>query len=748
MRKFLLLSLLSVILTAIGFSASARTVTDEFTFNKKKVTATTAITTANYSEYMPEGWSILGNNDYSWDLLPAETEDGNQILKCKISTSWKLDRHMCIYAHKGTLTFNIKSTSQWSNPALNVWSVIENNGTKTIDKNSQIADETISDAADKYKSVNVTILKDGYYAFNTPTGQIISVTNTYESQAATYSVSGKICGEQSEPLEGALVSIGTHSATTDAEGKYTITEVESGTHTLSVSLDEYSTETKDIIVADADLEVGDIYLSFILTLIQGYLQSDYNGEWHRVLGGHIALYHGNTWIATNPVSYDDGSYQIILKGNVESEYTMKITSPFFQETEYEVTGVTRGAIVERNPAITAIKLEFKANVKDNKDNIISGASVVLTREGGETLTAAETSTQGEYIIQKLLAHEVCDYEYNYTVTAEGYPEATGTVIFRGKNQSIDVTLVKPEPTVISGKVTDENGVALSGAHVTLTMADQEAAFGTVDTDSEGLYSFSSFDITAPCSILVEATYYAPYTQQVDALENGALNNIDIQLTPITFTYTGIVKNEAGELLTNAAIKLDGEDLTANEEGLFVKVVKAMDVYDREVPVVISCYGYDTKEVTLPIFDDVVATYFLAESTNTAIIKVVDEQQNAIEDAVVTVTPEEGETITPANWGEGTYGLTLRLLADNGKNYTVSVSAPNYESNETTFTYNGEDVEVTVELAAIHNGINSILNDANGELTIFNIQGVRINANDIERLPAGLYIINGKKAIIR
>ena len=46
---------------------------------------------------------------------------------------------------------------------------------------------------------------------------------------------------------------------------------------------------------------------------------------------------------------------------------------------------------------------------------------------------------------------------------------------------------------------------------------------------------------------------------------------------------------------------------------------------------------------------------------------------------------------------------------------------------------------------VTSGIASINADNNGEKTVYNLQGIRVNG-DYNTLPAGLYIVNGKKVL--
>jgi hypothetical protein len=57
----------------------------------------------------------------------------------------------------------------------------------------------------------------------------------------------------------------------------------------------------------------------------------------------------------------------------------------------------------------------------------------------------------------------------------------------------------------------------------------------------------------------------------------------------------------------------------------------------------------------------------------------------------------------------------------------------------------EVLTLTFNVDGTLSGINRILNDAAGSKTIYNLQGVKVDA---KALTPGLYIINGKKVQLR
>ena len=86
--------------------------------------------------------------------------------------------------------------------------------------------------------------------------------------AGTYTVSGKVVGEDSQPIVGAVVTltngignqVGT-IATTTADGAYTVSDVPAGVYTVEVSKTGYQTSTASVTVTAGDETVPDITLT-------------------------------------------------------------------------------------------------------------------------------------------------------------------------------------------------------------------------------------------------------------------------------------------------------------------------------------------------------------------------------------------------------------------------------------------------------------------------------------------------------
>lgn len=161
--------------------------------------------------------------------------------------------------------------------------------------------------------------------------------------------------------------------------------------------------------------------------------------------------------------------------------------------------------------------------------------------------------------------------------------------------------------------------------------------------------------------------------------------------------------------------------------------------------------------TLPDFGAPASLSAEYDSTDNAVDIAATKHENAESTLILVSTepfdgkPEDGHSYTT---GES---LGNAVVAYSGTDADIAVSHP--------LTGNPEKVTVTAyscnprgwyssqkkqeTISTINVGIESVLADVDlRDAEIFNIAGVRLNVIDIKELPAGVYIINGKKVVIR
>ena len=720
MKTKLLLKIFSVLFAFTCLSASATT--DVWTFDKAEPTGSGWVNSSNYATYLPDGW-YAPSSGWAFQIV----KDGDtQVLKSGVGVDWMGDRYQPLYAHGGSVTFKMKKANDVTATELYIWKADKNGDSFTLGE--KIVNETLTLGQDEWTESTFTLPEDGYYAFSVVTQtMILSVSNTYEGAAVTYTVSGTVVDEAGAPVADANVAVGSAGAVTDAEGKYTIPGLADGTYDLVASKSGYENATPSVTVSGADVTVDPITLSAVKWYLGGYVQ---NSNYQHVPGVAMQLYFGDELVGET-TSDSEGNYRIAIPAE-EKTYTLKMQAEYYKD--YTSTVSVRESYLNAdkvrifNPYIEAKLVSFNLTVKDTWNQAVNGAEVIIDGENLANVKVYESGNTGVYVLRNKRAGDLKDNEYTWTVTADGYDVATGTVVFNGNDVNRSVTLIPTGMTVISGTVTDTEGKAISGAHVSLTIGAATVPAATMDPNK----SFGS------------------ETKQVTEITPNANNVCNFTLTELVYTYTATVKNKGGDFLADAIVVFDGTALTG-ENGVFSTSMKAKDAADREIPVEITCEGYQTQTFNVTLNRDINETYVLA-AAEVAVTEVVLDVKNSeavgVEGANVRFFSDDYEAEVE-DWEQGAYYAAIPTEANMGKTFTVEITSNDYKDYTTTFELGDSEVylEITLEKKD-GDGVEGILDNIDGDTVIFTVDGLRVEVKEGNRLPAGLYIVNGKKLVVR
>ena len=180
-------------------------------------------------------------------------------------------------------------------------------------------------------------------------------------------------------------------------------------------------------------------------------------------------------------------------------------------------------------------------------------------------------------------------------------------------------------------------------------------------------------------------------------------------------------------------------------------MKAKDAADREIPVEITCEGYQTQTFNVTLNRDINETYVLG-AAEVAVTEVVLDVKNSeavgVEGANVRFFSDDYEAEVE-DWEQGAYYAAIPTEANMGKTFTVEITSNDYKDYTTTFELGDSEVylEITLEKKD-GDGVEGILDNIDGDTVIFTVDGLRVEVKEGNRLPAGLYIVNGKKLVVR
>lgn len=310
----------------------------------------------------------------------------------------------------------------------------------------------------------------------------------------------------------------------------------------------------------------------------------------------------------------------------------------------------------------------------------------------------------------------------------------------------------PTATVY-GTVTDKKtNAAVEGATVTLAKGTDKVS---ATTDSEGKYSLSWRGIAFgdAYTLNVEKTPYDEVTTDVSFTEATLNMQYNAQLT-VSGTVSGKVTDKVtGDALADMTVKvytadntevtIDASEAKTADDGTYMITIPEVDFASYFVEISGGKYTAEKKEIS-----------FSPE-------KVANEDVNfeMTFDATVSgkVTFSDGPAVAGAIVKIG----ELTATTDEEGNYSIPVAPVTAASATVTVTYSNEEVytgtvelttgaEITFNITLQLSGVNMILG-ADGKADVYGINGVVIardaDASAVKSLPAGIYIINGKKMVI-
>ncbi|MDE6369206.1 MAG: hypothetical protein K2K94_08200, partial [Muribaculaceae bacterium] len=96
-------------------------------------------------------------------------------------------------------------------------------------------------------------------------------------------------------------------------------------------------------------------------------------------------------------------------------------------------------------------------------------------------------------------------------------------------------------------------------------------------------------------------------------------------------------------------------------------------------------------------------------------------------------------------------FTISPVSREGSDLTVTIGDENVEAVDGVYTFETEG-DTTVKVTKATSGIENVICGENGTADVYNLQGIRIarqaKATDVNALPAGIYVVNGQKVIVK
>ena len=323
-------------------------------------------------------------------------------------------------------------------------------GAKVRFESGDVYYDAITDADGKYSATiyqlslpyTLKVTADEYLPYEAEIGEIDEVL-TFDAalELASKTVTGVVTDAvTSAAIEGASVKFAAgekeFTATTDAEGKYSVELTQGVAYTMTVEAENYSSYEYEI------SELGEV-LTFdaALTLapktVSGTITDEVTGA--AIEGATVTFTAGENVYTTSTDA--DGKYSVEIV-DVYPAYTMTVEAESYDDYENEI-----GVLADQLTFDAAIRLSAKTVSGTVTDAVtsaaIEGATVTFT--AGENVYSAVSDADGKYSV------EIADVypAYTMTVEAEGYEPYESEVGVVDATKAYDAAL-QPVDTGVAG----------------------------------------------------------------------------------------------------------------------------------------------------------------------------------------------------------------------------------------------------------------------------------------------------------
>lgn len=579
----------------------------------------------------------------------------------------------------------------------------------------------------------------------------------FYAKKGTLSFNMKAYGYQPEP------TLKLYKATADGASTDVIATKTTGEMNLSES--EYKIITIDI------AEDGYVALSLDANTCVNDVKNTYEAAATTYsISGHVtdeagAAVEGVTVSTTGKSATTDASGAYTLAELEAGTYTLTATKIGYNSASKEQT-LTDADVTGADIVLSLEESKLTGKVMNMSDlSPIAGAQLSLTAPGAEDATATATSADdGSYT---LTVKGVVADSYALTVSHKYFKTSTQPVAAPWGIPQGGEKILNPQIEVkrigFTLTLTTDDDTPITGA--TVTVGDLGNA--TASDTEPGKYVLGNLN----AATLADNKYTVSVSQAdclpVEAFDvqfDGESVERSLVMTPIPDTsIVGTVTDATTHAaIAGASVQLYTADApmaistaTTDAEGKYAFTITGAPAAEYTVTVEADYYEAGSTKINEPergkeITADLTLIPLTYTFTATVEGKDLGDVTAAVTDATVTLSAGNDE-ITATGKGDGTYQATVSRAAAQGKQYTVTVTAPGYLAADTyTFAFAGADASHTFTLVTeAYAGIGSIGTDSIDTATpVYDLYGRRIAADKLKNLPAGIYIRKGQKISVR
>ncbi len=508
-----------------------------------------------------------------------------------------------------------------------------------------------------------------------------------------YSISGTVTDSVTgDPLISASVSVSgpfNGNTTTDGSGQYTISDLPPGQYTIELSASGYVTKSRVRSITTSSLtEDFSLRPVVITTTLSGTVTDAPDGT-TPIAGATVAL---SGAMSDQTTTNAQGFYE--FTDLPEGEYDITVSADGFITDVLSITISGADPVIEDFMLLPEVFTVSGSVTEFGTQTPIADATVNLA---GPVVRNMTTDAQGFYELT-----DVPSGDYTMTVSAPGYNQTVRQVTVSGAATTENFGLV---PLTVSGTVVNTGGSPLVGAAVTLTGPAQY----TTTTNQSGQYVMSH---VTPGTYTLEVTLSGYRTQSINLTVGGASLVRDFELKTVT-TVSGSVGIVGGGGLVGVQVELSGPEnqmTTTNGQGVYV----FNDVIEGNYTIDVSHTGYVPQSHNIVVAGSPVVVDFLLEAGTYVEGQVTELESSTPVHGATVMFNHNGEVYSTVSGADGSFELGVLPQ----QSYTITVEAPNYETNVFVDTLTSDSLFLHVELFAIVSTLYGSVKDAQtGEIIV-------------------------------
>lgn len=374
----------------------------------------------------------------------------------------------------------------------------------------------------------------------------VTVTTNVEYQSVNMTAARKIeifaVDKNSNPIEGATVTLDGITVNTDASGDAIYNRMPAGTYNYTVSKDGYiASGTKTL-----EVNTADIIELVSLQLVEYSITFNVSNGTTGIEGAAVTI--GTTTINT------DATGKAVFEALVPGIYNYTIVKPGYDNAtgsaELTNSNITKDITMVLTPYTLTFNITTGGNALEGASVTIDGTTVTSDASGHAVFTG---KTMGIYA---------------YTVTKTGYNDVTGNATVETSNKTVDITMVI---TTYNITFTVNDGTnAILGANVTIGTS-------TVVTDASGHAVFNN--IPGTYSYSITALGYNTATGSVTVTNANVAQTVTLVLTTFDITFN-VSKNSVP--VVGANVTIGTTTIVTNASGIAVFTGKIPGTYSYTV----------------------------------------------------------------------------------------------------------------------------------------------------------------------